>query len=208
MNPGEEETRVADSQRILRVIHLLSVSALKPVNEMRILDLACRVGAFATPLSEIGAEVVGVEGRQENINWAPPSDVKYINADVRTVTRAAYGEFDATLCLGLLYHLDADDAVQLLRAIYSMTTNVLILDTHVSMHGTATTDVNGNQYTGHVYQDVDTPWGSLGNKQSWWFTVNALEQVLRDVGFRVVERITGRGWHNESPDRAWWVAYK
>jgi hypothetical protein len=209
MSPTVEETQVADAQRILRVIHLLSVSAMKPISDMSILDLASRVGAFASPLSEIGADVVGIEGRQSNIDQAPNDDVTYYCADVRTLSHERFGRFDATLCLGLLYHLGAEDVVRLLRAIYDVTTDIAIIDTHVSLLGENLVEIDGVTYAGRVYQDVDAPWGSIGNSISWWFTPDALEHILEHVvGFSRVERITGRGWHNESPDRMWWVVYR
>ena len=63
----------------------------------------------------LGAKVVAVEGRE--VNFAKMKSVKeYLGlknmevalADVRTVTKEKYGEFDLVLACGIMYHLDAE----------------------------------------------------------------------------------------------------
>ena len=47
--------------------------------------------------------------------------------------QTANGEFDAVLCTGLLYHLEADSVFELLANLRRMCRSLVIVDTHVSL---------------------------------------------------------------------------
>lgn len=204
------DTAQADAMRLDRVKTLI-LECFSSISGLRILDLASRVGAFSDPLAREGASVLGIEARQENIDQAPPItpglDLHYECDDVRSVTAAVTGTFDVVLCLGLLYHLDAKSARDLLLELAQMST-LLILDTHISTAGETITHLHsGHRYTGHIYADyTDSPWGSYKNETSFWFTIESLTDLLTDCGFRDVKLIAGRAWPGESSDRFWFTA--
>lgn len=197
-------TAQVDAQRLARVIDLLRDETL---SSLRVLDLACRVGVFSAGLGELGATVLGVEGRRENLAQAPAvAGVTYECADVRSVSKETHGVFDVTLCLGLLYHLDAASAHDLLFNVARMTRTLVIVDTHVDRDGRDTVEVAGHRYQGHLYQDFDTPWGSIGNSQSFWFTSASLLALMKAVGLANAEQLDTPDFTN-GEGRAWFTAW-
>lgn len=195
-------TEQRDALRLHRVVGLVGT-----VPGTRVLDLAARVGVFTAGLEQLGADVVAVEGRQANIDQMPPVAARVIRDDVRNLATLDLGQFDVALCLGLLYHLHADDAVRLLATLAGMA-DQLILDTHISPRPAETTTVAGRTYRGSTHPDHDDPWGSIGNTTSWWFTDDSLLDVLRDAGWVGAERVyrDTPAYPDEPLDRAWYVA--
>ena len=192
-----------DEQRLARVVFLISNYCSIPIQRLQILDLASRVGVFSEGLAKLGADVIGVEGRQSNIDQVPdPPMAKYILGDVRTLPTLVNQQFDVTLCLGILYHLEPDDAIQLLRQI-RLLTPLLILDTHISLNPT----VILGQSRGHWYNEgrAVAPWSSINNQESFWFTPESLLTILHDVGWQAWE-IGTKAYPEEPVDRRWYVA--
>jgi SAM-dependent methyltransferase len=190
----------ADVPRIARVLDLIQENA--PGQKLRVLDLACRAGSFCEALALAGMDVVGIEGRQENLDKAPElPNITYELADVRSLSRKKHGLFDVTLCLGLLYHLDAQEALDLLRAIADVTTRFVILDTHVSANKHAV-QLEGCELFGHSYAEPDGPWSSIGNKTSWWFTEESLHKLSLMACLDVQEVEAPQGI---DPDRRWFL---
>jgi 2-polyprenyl-3-methyl-5-hydroxy-6-metoxy-1,4-benzoquinol methylase len=115
------------SERILRHIQLVADLLAKPMRQVRTLDLACLEGGFTFELAMQGAQAVGLEGRQENLDKCEAVRVKidlsncsFLQDDVRNLSKHKYGSFDVILCLGILYHLTASDGVELLRRMYDV----------------------------------------------------------------------------------------
>lgn len=169
---------------------------------VRVLDLACRAGAFAAAFHEAGADVVGVEGRQENLDMAHPGP-RYLLGDVRDLDPEVHGQFDVTLCLGILYHLDADDAVRLLRAMRAATHGIAVIDTHIGAP-VDEVEVDGQTFAGQWYGEPPGLWSSIGNPRSWWFTDDALDDAARLAGWDV-EHHPGIRWVGEPAGRTWRV---
>lgn len=184
-------TEQRDALRLARVRDLIGSS----VAGLRVLDLAARVGAFSAPLALEGALVCAVEGRMSNIAEMPPSPAQVTHGDVRDLAALGLGAFDVVLCLGVLYHLGRDDALQLLHDVVAAAApgGVAIVDTHIS-----------GQPGGHEVPDHDDPWGSIGNATSWWLHPDDIEAALAAIG--PVARLPGPAYPDEPADRAWFVA--
>lgn len=171
---------------------------------VRVLDLACRTGAFAAAFHEAGADAVGIEGRQENLDMAYPGP-RYVPGDVREMLGLIGGErFDVTLCLGILYHLDAPDALRLLRDMRTATEGFAIVDTHIGAP-VDEVEVKGQAFAGQWYGEPPGLWSSIGNPRSWWFTDDSLDDAARFAGWTTVERHPGIRWTGEPAGRTWRV---
>lgn len=196
----------ADRQRLARVIDL--IRARVPLEGLRVLDLACRTGVFTAGLAAEGADVLGIEGRWGNLAHAPEGrGVTYLKDDVRELSVEQHGHHDVTLCLGILYHLSAPDAIMLLTAMRSVTQQFAIIDTHVALDATDSVfSINGERYDGVEFEEGEPgPWSSIGNDTSWWFTEPSLTAAILRAGWTVVERVPGSGWDGEALDRRWLV---
>jgi hypothetical protein len=181
--PGDDER----PQRVLQIIENRGLD----VKKLRVLDLACRTGVFARTVAEAGGGSVGIEGKPGNFAMIPETPgAQFFLDDVRNLSKEKYGTFDVSLCLGILYHLDADDALRLLIALREVTTGFVIIDTHIG--GPATTiSIDGIQYQGWYFQEPGTSdqtlWSSMGNTRSFWFTPESLHRLIVDAGFTTVE---------------------
>lgn len=192
-----------DPERVAGVLEI--VAARVDLTKIRLLDLACRTGAFARAFAAKGASVLGIEGKGANFERIPETpNAEFIQEDVRWLNVERHGQFDVTLCLGILYHLDAADALDLLRDMREVTTEFAVVDTHVGLPHTMIT-VAGNDYAGNWYNEgVPGPWSSLGNERSFWFTDAALHAACRHVGWEV-EVLPGIRWPGEPAGRHWMV---
>jgi SAM-dependent methyltransferase len=181
-----------------------------PVAGLSVLDLACRTGAFAWPLAAQGARVLGIDGRADNLAIARArsgdrGNPEFRHADVRDIVQWA-GRYDVTLCLGLLYHLDADGVWQLLRHLAQRTAGLCIIDTHVG-DGESRWTLGGRHYTGLTYADNTTSlWGSIGNTDSAWFDRLSLWRLAHAAGFGAAVWVPGPAYEGEPASRTWLVA--
>jgi SAM-dependent methyltransferase len=196
IGPGEPE-------RVRWMLDLVQARASLP--GLKVLDLACRTGAFSTMLANAGADVLGIEGRQENLDHAPASTARFELADVRDASIETHGTFDVVLCLGILYHLGPEDAIGLLAAMRKMTERFAVIDTHIGADH-ASVVVDGHKYRGNWYsENIDHPWSALDNAQSWWFTAESLDDALHATGWVSITPIPGKSWGGETADRTWLV---
>ena len=195
----------ADWQRLARVIDL--IQARTKINRLNILDLACRTGIFTGELAARGANVLGIEGRQENLDQTMYMlGATYMLDDVRNLSVERHGRHDVTLCLGILYHLEANQALWLLQAMRDVTRRFAIIDTHVAVGLQDSIIIGGDRYEGVRYEEPEPGlWSSIGNTWSWWFTEPDLTKLILRAGWTVVERVPGPGWDGEALDRRWLV---
>ena len=72
------------------------------------LDLGCGLGHFTSFLSEMGLDVLGVDGREENVleSRRRYPHLKFEVADAQDPRLSSLGQFDLVFCYGLLYHLE------------------------------------------------------------------------------------------------------
>jgi hypothetical protein len=168
-----------------------------------VLDLAALEGQLGIEFALHGAEVVAIEGRQTNLAKAEfarhaleLSNVELLHGDVRNLNRSDHGAFDVVLCAGILYHLDAASAVDLISNIASVCDRVAIIDTHFSEVEADSFTWQGRQYWGVCGQEhppdssddqiAASLWYSLDNTTNFAFTRDSLCNLLRHVGFTSV----------------------
>ncbi len=176
-----------------RVVQLAS-DLLGPLDGLRVLDLACLEGLYGLELAMHGASVVATEGREvnaERVRFAAerlrPQDFRLEIADVRDLSPETTGTFDLVLCLGILYHLGAEDAVRLAQAVADCTERVAFFRTAVGLSDSA----SFSGYRGFDYPEPETAWSSMGNRTSFWPTRASLLNLLLDVGFTSVMEVVG-----------------
>lgn len=205
MTPAE-----ADAARLARVRAILFNALGEDWSEgLCVLDLASRIGVFSEALAVDGAIVTAIEGRQANLDQVPqPARATYVHSDVRMVDFIS--RFDVTLCLGLLYHLPAADALMLLEDLAQCTDLFMILDTHVA-GDTANewVELGGYPFRGSTYGEGDAlaPWSAMHNLTSFWFTDASLRLLLIQAGWGEIEAIDGPAYPGESEDRRWYVVH-
>jgi hypothetical protein len=125
--------------------------------------------------------------------------------DVRDLSATRHGTFDVTLCLGILYHLDAADALRLLAAMREVTKRFAVVDTHIG-DSDVTVTVDGRDYHGWWFtESLSHPWSAIDNPASWWFTAESLVAACHATGWTEVTQVPGQGWAGETPDRCWLV---
>jgi len=104
-------------------------------SHLRLADLGCLEGGYAVEFARMGFQVLGLEVRE--LNYVACRYVK-ANTDLPNLefvkdnawNIGKYGTFDAVFCCGLLYHLDKPK--QFLQTLSTVTTRLLILQTHFS----------------------------------------------------------------------------
>lgn len=148
----------------------------------RLLDLGAGHGAFSLIAHELGWEVTAVDARTERMPMA--DGITWVQSDVRTFDVAGY---DCIALLGLLYHLELADQLDLLRRCAGTPT---ILDTHHSLRTVVTVD----GWEGRMFREPGTtteerakvPTASWGNPDSFWPTREALVRMLGEAGYTTV----------------------
>jgi SAM-dependent methyltransferase len=207
-----------DEYKLRRVVQLVADVAGTDFGSLRVLDLGCLEGLYSIELAKRGAEVVGIEGREANIAKARYArealgldNVEFAQDDVRNLTRETYGEFDVILCLGLLYHLDADDVFTLLGRIGELSTQMAIVDTHIALSGREQRHHGGESYRGisfPEYSEEGSLWAAIGNRTSFWPTRASLVNALSRAGFTSVSECLAPAQPLEQPDRVLLLAVK
>lgn len=177
-----------------RVRQFVAMVSILPAG--RVLDLGSGHGVFAQICSAMGWEVTAQDVRATRF----PQQARGIRWEVGDVLdlQVDRGEYDLVLCLGLLYHLDLDGQLALLRTIGH---TPLLLDTHVSTpedlerspHKNQLSDVVTVQgYTGRYYTEVpgktlaerrDVSTASWGNDRSFWADQESMTRMLKDCGY-------------------------
>jgi|SRR2546423_2365969 2-polyprenyl-3-methyl-5-hydroxy-6-metoxy-1,4-benzoquinol methylase len=222
---GTYTRRPAADHRLRRLLQAAQDTVRKPLSECRVLDLACLEGHYALEFGLHGAEVIGIEGRQVNVdkcNFAKDAlaleRVTFVTDDVRHLSVEKYGRFDIVLCSGILYHLPAADAAQLLRSIAEVCSGILLLDTFIAMSGQTSLKVFGRWVYGHNYSEHEPNesdeskasklWASIGNAASFWFTEATLINLLMDAGFTSVSDVLVPNMPGNFADRKTYLAIR
>jgi len=195
--PHVPQAGEANGVKVRRVMQLIADLAKRPFKDLRILDLGCGEGVYAIEAALHGAEVLALDARTERMDEGAAcakrngvGNVRFVQEDVRRVTRATHGEFDVILLLGLLYHLD--DPIPVLESIHAMCAGLLVVDTLISL--APDTEVRG--YRGQrvrEHEDGDPPetrrarlLRSIDSTFAFRFSRESLVRALRDVGFTSV----------------------
>jgi SAM-dependent methyltransferase len=197
----------------------------QPVSVLRILDLACLEAEFAIEFARQGANVVGIEGRIENIEKArlakgalSLNNLQLVQDDVRNLSVQKYGYFDVVICSGILYHLDSPDVISFLEKVGEVCKRCAIVDTHVSLFGGKSFSYKNENYTGNRFTEhhAEAPqaerarsvWASLDNANSFWLTRSSLYNALTLAGFTSVYECHTPVYIGPPPDRVTFVAVK
>ena len=92
------------------------------------LDCGAGVGFFSRTLADCGLNVLGFDGRAENVAEARKRfpDIAFEQADLEDRSIVALGKFDLVLCFGLLYHLE--NPLLAVRHLRSLTEKCLLLE--------------------------------------------------------------------------------
>lgn len=190
---------------------------------LRVLDLGAGEGGLSLEFARHGAEVVYVDGREHNAAKArfvaevlDIQGIRFLCQDVRDMPDFEK-KFDLVLCYGLLYHLDAVSAFNLIEKISQITSRVAVVDTHFSLVNERSEELGGETYSGRSFREYpddvsaadmnNALWSSIGNITSFWFTKPSLLNLLNRVGFFTVYEV-GSPLVYDFHDRAADVRYK
>lgn len=208
-----------------RLLQIAADVTARPLSELRVLDLACLEGFYAIEFARQGAESVGVEIREASLEKARfvkealgLERVSFAQDDVRNLSAERYGRFDVTLCIGILYHLDAPDVFDFVHRMAEVTTRCLVVDTHVSTTDEVRLEYRGHTYAGKYFMEHApgaTPeekqkmlWASIDNDKSFWLARGSLYNLLADAGFTSVFECHGPAIERHFEDRVTLVALK
>jgi SAM-dependent methyltransferase len=157
---------------------------------LRVLDLGAYEGAHSVALARLGAEVVAVEGREDNARHIHAEkerrdldNLTVVVGDAREEIREQ-GRFDVVLCLGLLYHLTADELGPFVDAIVDTGCELAIVETQIGLSSTKSFSYRGHTYRGiEDLEEIERPAASLVNTVSFWPTKRSLLNLLTRAGF-------------------------
>ena len=225
LRDGSYTRTPAVDYRLRRLVQVTADIARKPIDQCRVLDLACLEGHYAIEFALHGAEAVGIEGRAASVAKCEFARrnlglerARFVQDDVRNLSPETYGMFDVVVCSGLLYHLPAPDALGLLQAMHRCCSGLLIVDTFVSLSGRQAVELDGSVRRGHDYGEHDPRetkqqrerklWASLDNDVSFWFTEASLLNMMQKVGFTTLLDVLGPAMPGNPRDRKTYVAVK
>jgi 2-polyprenyl-3-methyl-5-hydroxy-6-metoxy-1,4-benzoquinol methylase len=185
----------------------------------KIIDLGCLEGGMSFELSKDDADVLGVEGKEENYHkcrlieqYFGLPNLRFRHLDVKDIPRDS-GPFDIVLCCGLLYHLS--DPVSFLDLLDKIThdSSILFLDTHIApsegplfdrccfrdrLSGFETLTTGGIAYRGRWFVEYDEaagrsdhPWAAVSNSRSFWLDHDSLMKALYRNGFKSISVLYG-----------------
>jgi predicted RNA methylase len=188
--------------RLRRVLQCAADVVGGSLEKTTVLDLACLEAQFGIELALHGARVTAIEGRPTNIakcefvkDILSLDNITFLQDDVRNLSVEKYGHHDIVLCLGILYHMDTPDAMELIKSAFDVCTRAVIFETHVSPAPDEVFTWNGKTYSGSYYpehgssdweEQKDKVWSSIGNTRSFKFTLASLCNILHHVGFSSV----------------------
>ena len=216
---------VGDEVKLRRIVQCVFDLTGGSVEGLRILDLACLEGLYATEFARHKASCLGIEGREANIEKARFAkqvlgldNLDFVQDDVRNLSMAKYGSFDVVLCLGLLYHLDAPDVFPFIERMSEVCRKICIVDTRIALSPTAQYTYQDKIYSGmrgdeHGERDsIETKksklWASLDNNENFWLSRPTLYNALSHAGFTTVYECHVPAEPEKPADRITFVAIK
>jgi SAM-dependent methyltransferase len=193
----------AFTPKLRRILQVVADLARAPLDQLRIVDLACLEGQYAIEFARHGAEAVGIEGREPGVQKGRfvkevlgLNKLELFRDDIRNLSPDKYGEFDVVLCLGVYYHLDVPDLFELMERMFQTTRHLLVIDTFVGVTDRECYEYKGRKYwgisvkehspTATSEQKLADQWASLDNTKSVWLTTASLLNLLVQVGFTSV----------------------
>jgi 2-polyprenyl-3-methyl-5-hydroxy-6-metoxy-1,4-benzoquinol methylase len=225
LGDGRSTRPPAADWRLRRIVQVATDLLGKPLSEARVLDLACLEGHYGLEFAMHGATVVGIEVRESNIIKARYAqqelrlkNIRFIQDDVRNLSRAQLGGFDIVICSGILYHLDVPDVFDFVRRMHDICDRLVVIDTQIALKARASVSDGGHTYYGLRYKEHDERadretkykdlWSSVDNVESFWFTHPSLCNLIADTGFTSMLRVEDPGMPETGIDRQTYVAVK
>jgi hypothetical protein len=216
--------RPAADGRLRRILQVARDLAGTPLNQLRVLDLACLEGHYGIELALHEAQVVGIELREANLakaryvkDYLRLDRLTLVQDDVRNLSLEKYGQFDLVICSGILYHLDAPDVFHFVRRIFEVCTRLAIFDTQIALRPGVTFTFENETYHGLWHTEHDDSadrdtrlkdlWASVDNSRSFWFTPASLANYVARVGFSSFYECLNPE-HDVPADRRAYVAIK
>jgi SAM-dependent methyltransferase len=223
--PGGPQIGLANAVKVRRVMQITRDLGGRPFETLRILDLGCGEGVYAIEAALRGAEVLALDARTQRMALGAACaarhglrGVRFVQEDVRRVTRATHGTFDVVYLLGLLYHLDVPDLFSVLEHVSDACTRMLMVDTLISPGGEEATTWRDRTYHGHRHRehaDEDSAerrrarvLRSIDNTWSFRLAQRSLAGLLHDVGFTSVLECHAPLEPGKAADRVTVVALK
>lgn len=214
----------ANGLKVRRVMQLVNDLAQAPLEDSRVMNLACGEGVYSIEAALRGMAVHALDARTERMNYGEKfaqrlglANLKFEQGDVRSVKRQTHGEYDVVYFLGILYHLDVPDVFHTLEALHCLCRQFVIIDTHICLRAKTAASYKGESYEGtkfreHLHSDPDVRRASLqasiDNTFSFWFTKDALVRLLTKVGFTSVLECHSPLDYSQPHDRVTLVACK
>lgn len=190
--------------KVRRIMQLTSDLASKRFADLSILDLGCGEGVYSLEAGLRGARVTGIDGRDTRLVMGKKiaqehnlENVSFLVDDVRNVTLQKYGEYDVIYLLGLLYHLDEPEVFTILKNLYEICGDIMIIDSSIALSTPLTVKHNNKSYYGLKYvehSEADSEevimkkrvMHSIGNNKSFLFSQRSLVRYLNEIGFTSV----------------------
>lgn len=187
----------AAERRVARTVQLVADIAGVPLSELRILDLGAYECAFAVELAAQGAQVTAVEVREKHFTKGEFArraldleNLTIVQGDIRDFDGLVSGDFDVVLCLGLIYHLGAEDALALLKQIAARTRRFALVEGQISLSRPESVTIDGTDYHGRLYpENENDPGSGVAMSHAFWFTRQSLLRALHVAGFRTVAEV-------------------
>lgn len=188
-------------RRLRRILRSCVDLSIKPLDQLRVLDLACLEGHYGIEFAMQGVrEVIGVDIREGNIaksrfvaEQLGLTNIQFLQADVLELTPEKIGTFDIVICSGIFYHIHQDSLQDFATRIAALSDHLTILDTFVSSRDVEAFEVDGRKYYGRTYiehQDssaladrIKDVWASVHNTTSFWLTPESLINMFQSVGY-------------------------
>ena len=168
-----------------------------------VIDVACHQGYFASHLARKGCSVLGIDAREEHVR-----DTKLIASayglgnlraeqhDINTIRGGELGQFDITLMLGLLYHIE--NPVGAIRLARSLTRKACVIETQVVPNMTGVVDWGSYQFqrplvaSFGIIDETEETHAPEASTTGICVTPSyeALLFLMGKLGFRRVERLT------------------
>lgn len=174
----EGDTRIAQFNEAFPMVQ--SILDLGSLEGGQTFQLARRPGVFIT----------AVEARRANVDKSRyiqqllgVRNVRFIQADLERTLISTFGQFDAIFCSGVLYHLARP--WHLIDGFRSASRHVFIW-TQYAAEETAIKTLHG--FPGHWYREhgMKDPLSGTSSR-SFWITLPALVQRLKENGFEHIE---------------------
>nr|WP_206749515.1 class I SAM-dependent methyltransferase [Synechococcus sp. UW106] len=186
--------------RIIAFKYILN--SLKAFGRTLLYDLGCGPLTFSRVAIGYGYKVIAIDGRDDRIS-AETLDKISRNKDKFEFLKMNVKDFDdfrsgSIVCiLGLLYHLDIDEQIALLKRVPA--DSLLIVDTQIHIpelvnktasleRGLSLDLVCTSGYEGILFKELDNPMASIGNMVSFWHTPESLIRLFIECGFSSITK--------------------